>query len=72
VSAPIQQPRSAGHAKLEIKKHHVRKRVGLCIHQYITDHIVAAIEAGAGKAELPGHGPGVAASMPVNVSSDKL
>lgn len=41
------------------------------IHQHITDHIVAAIEAGAGKAELPWHRPGVAASMPVNVSSSK-
>ncbi|HEV2122091.1 MAG TPA: ArdC family protein [Chloroflexota bacterium] len=41
------------------------------IHQHVTDTIVAAIEAGAGEAELPWNRAGVATSMPMNISSGK-
>ena len=41
------------------------------IHQYVTDSIVAAIEAGAGETEMPWNRAGVATTMPINVSTGK-
>ncbi len=44
------------------------------VHQHVTDHIIAAIEAGAGDWRMPWHRSRTsygARSRPVNVTSDK-
>lgn len=41
------------------------------VHQQVTDQIIAAIEAGAGKVEMPWHRSGVAHTRPVNIDTGK-
>lgn len=43
----------------------------LDVHQAITDKIITAIEAGAGKFEMPWHRPGVAFTIPKNALTGK-